>query len=88
MQYKLITLYPKQKEIGIGTLSIDEKTKEAIFFSGHAKHDSFVLQSMQSATINSASADGFTLSGICPYGRPKNGAQIYILQKWFLCYIG
>jgi hypothetical protein len=88
MQYKLITLYPKQKEIGIGKLLIDEKTKVALFFSADANMSFFVLDEMHRVAIDSASADGLTLSGFRPNGCEKNGTPKYIFQKWFLCYIG
>jgi hypothetical protein len=87
MQYKLITLYPKLKEIGVGSLSIGEKLKDAEFYSGNAEHGSQVLASMHRVSIDSASADGFMLSGFQPNGCEKNGTLKYVFQKWFLCYL-
>jgi hypothetical protein len=81
MKFKLHTLFPKQKLIGVGTLCIG-KEKDAQFFEGDAGHDDRVLAQLDSVQIGTATSDGITMGGF-----EKKPGNNYAYQEWFLAYI-
>lgn len=85
-QFKLITQQPKPKEVGVGVLSVDQKTQEAHFFSGFGDDASELLCAMERVRIDFAAAHGIMLSGMEPVGFDKFGKKKYRFQEWWLIY--
>lgn len=69
--------------LGYGVLSIDER-EEAMFFEGNGERGSRVLAVMQRIRIESATANGITLSGMEPI---NSGAMKFNYQEWWLAYL-
>lgn len=86
MKFKLYTLLPKQKLIGVGTLCIGEKEKDAQFFEGDAGHDDRVLEELQRVRIEWAAKSGIKLTGMQFTSFDKKLGKQYAYQEWFLAY--
>ena len=87
MKYKLYTLQPKQKLVGVGTLCIGEKEKDAMFFAGDGDAGAALLADMHRVQIDWAAKAGVQISGMQPDGCASNGTRKYKFQQWFLAYI-
>ena len=83
--FKLVTQYPKPKEICFGILSI-QSDGFASFFSGDGGNDSKIVADMVRCKIDFAAAHGIMLSGMEPKGFDKAGRQKYQFQEWWLIY--
>ena len=81
--FKLVTQFPKPKDVGIGSLSIG-KDGTAEFFEGNADLNSSVLASMQRVRIEWAAAAGIMISGMEPDGFDRSGRPKFKSQEWLL----
>ena len=82
-RYKLIIQFPKEKIIGNGTISIDEKTGSAIFITGDGEK---IIASMERTQLRFAAADGILISGMEACGCDKRGMRKFVYQEWYLNY--
>lgn len=80
-QFRLTTIYPKQRAAGQGSLSVD-KHGEAMLFEGQGDSGSRIMGTMQRVRIVQAAAHGILLSGMEPC---VSGGK-FIYQEWWLSY--
>jgi hypothetical protein len=83
-QYHLHTLYPKQRDLGIGTLAVDHG--DANFFSVDGGKDAKLLAVLKRSQLVFAGADMLLLSGLQPDGFARDGRVKYFYQEWALKY--
>lgn len=79
----LMTQYPKPKDLGLGSLSID-KDGNADFFEGNAEANARVLSSMARIRIEWAAAAGIMLSGLEADAVDRSGRPKFKHQEWLL----
>lgn len=86
-QFELITLQPKEKKVGRGVLSVDQKTGDATFFEGDGAIDGRILATMRRTRLESAAAHGIMLSGHEPVRPGRDGREQLAYQEWWLRYL-
>lgn len=86
-QFKLITQQPKPKVVGIGILSVDQKTQEAHFFHENGDHLSDFCCAMERTRLDFAAGHGIMLSGMEHVGFDRHGKKKFRFQEWWLIYI-
>jgi len=87
MKFELSTLLPKPKVIGVGTLCVGEKEKDAQFFEGDAGHDDRVLEELTRVQIGWAATAGIKLTGMQFIRYSAKLGKQYAYQEWFLRYL-
>ena len=81
MNYHLYVQLPKPKDLGIGSLSVDN-TGSAIFF-----FTSGSMASLNRCHLEAVAMKGIRISGFELIGVDKQGQNKYRYQEWWLAYL-
>ncbi len=87
-EFALMTLRPKWRALGIGSLSVG-KNGEAQFFGADQSNrlGGEILATMTRVRIDQAAAEGIYLSGMEPAGIDRQGNEKFVYQEWWLRYV-
>lgn len=83
MKYSLHKIYPKEKTLGVGELSVGHE-KTAHFFKCTTNSNKPILANMERVTMDWIGAEAMKLTGFEHVGYDKQNCKKFIYQEWYL----
>ena len=85
IQYNLFLQQPKQKELGVGVLTIHDNA--AYFFEGNAEANAKMLGRLRNPEVTFINSRGILLKGYEPDGVDKASRERFKYQEWYCTFV-